>query len=573
MNALGITYLVLFGVAVVLAAVHVAQAILIRSDRTQAILAIVCLGFGLFDLAITFSSEHTGHPQPTWIGWHLLASASAATLTVFVPMVAWMVLELKLNAARMAVLGVTIIVGVARVVGVAVLVRENGQLSWEQLHSLDHAWVAIPSVICAVIGGATWAIEGALATRKGIRYARPLAAFGVVGTTASLHGVGVTLGLIPPPDLFGLLTLPVVGFVQVLSSVRFVQALQSANQPAGDMARYEVRAKLGSGGMGEIFLARRKGPAGFLREVVLKTLHGSGSDPVSHERFLAEARLAAQLRHPNLVDVYDLGEQGDGFFIVMEHIAGVTLSEALGRATQRQQPIAPEVVAELGVQLCRALSFAHAAQVIHRDIKRQNVMVSFAGVLKVIDFGIAQEALPPLAERPTVEQSAPSRPGEGLTAADSIIGTAGYIAPERYLGLPATVSSDLFAAGVVLYELLAGRSPFPAGPNGAPAEGAGITPLRQLRPDVSAPLAAAIEQCLEPTPEKRPPSAASLQVSLEQVLRGRRVDLAKWLAELFPSGGDDLALVATPSPTVTLDRPDAHTTPHRPSEAETRKSR
>ncbi|MBL8924437.1 MAG: protein kinase [Myxococcaceae bacterium] len=573
MNALGITYLVLFGVATVLAAVHVAQAIVIRSDRTQAILAIVCLGFGVFDLAITFSSEHTGHPRPVWIGWHLMAAASAATLTVFVPMVAWMVLELKLNVARSSVLVLAALVGLARVVGVGVLARDDSELSWERLHSLDHAWVAIPSVICAVIGGATWVVEGALAARRGVRYARPLAAFGVVGTTASLHGVGVTLGLVSPPDLFGLLTLPVVGFVQVLSSVRFVQALQLANQPAGDMARYEVRAKLGSGGMGEIFLARRKGPAGFLREVVLKTLRGTGTDSVSRERFLAEARLAAQLRHPNLVDVYDLGEQPDGFFIVMEHIAGVTLGEALRRANQRQQPIAPDVVAELGVQLCRALSFAHAAQVIHRDIKRQNVMVSFEGVLKVIDFGIAQEARSSRAERSPVEQSASSKASEGLTAADSIIGTPGYIAPERYDGQPATIASDVFAAGVVLYELLAGRSPFAAGPHGTPAEAERFTPLRELRPDVSAPLAATIEQCLEPAPEKRPPSAASLQVSLEQVLHGRRVELAKWLADLFPSAGDDRALAATPGPTVTLERAEARTTPRRASEVETRKSR
>ena len=177
------------------------------------------------------------------------------------------------------------------------------------------------------------------------------------------------------------------------------------------------------------------------------------------ERFLVEARVAAQLRHPNIVDVYDLGEQPGGFFIVMEHISGVTLSEILRRSEKLGRPIAPDVVAELGAQMCRALSFAHAAQVIHRDIKRSNVMVSFAGVLKLIDFGIAQEMPSSPSERATAVEGAAVSSGEGLTVGGSVVGTPGYIAPERYRGEPATVASDLFSVGVVLYELLAQAPP------------------------------------------------------------------------------------------------------------------
>lgn len=390
LNALGISYLVLSGVALVLAFVHLAQALLIRSDRSQGTLAALCLGFSVFDLAITFSSAMTGTPQPAWVGWHLLAAASAAALTVVVPMVAWQVLECRMSAARQLVLAVTVGVGVLRLVGVTALVRARPAITWEELHSLENAWIAIPSVLCALIGAGSWAVEGALGRVRGVRYAGPMMLFGITATLASLHGVGVTLGVFAPPDLFALLTLPAVGFVQVLSSVRFVQALQTANQPAGDMARYEILRKLGAGGMGDIFLARRKGPAGFLREVVLKTLQ-SKDDAVARDRFLVEARLAAQLRHPNIVDVYDLGAQPEGFFLVMEYISGVTLGRVARTADGKAAPLAPDLVAELGAQICRGLSFAHAAGIVHRDIKRQNIMVSEAGVLKLIDFGIAQE--------------------------------------------------------------------------------------------------------------------------------------------------------------------------------------
>jgi serine/threonine-protein kinase len=572
-NALGILYLVLAGVAAVAASVHVAQAFLIRSDRTQAALAALCLGFGLFDLAITYSSEHTGAPRPTWEGWHLLAAASAAGLTVAVPLVGWLVLELPFTPARRAVMALTIGVGLMRLAGVSWLVAGDAPVTWERLHSLDNAWIALPSVACALLGGGVWAVEGFFSHRRGVRYARSLMIFGVMATLASLHGVGVTLGLVPPPDVFGLLTLPAVGFVQVLSSVRFVQAMQSGHQPAGDMARYEVLAKLGSGGMGDLFLARRKGPAGFLRDVVLKTLQG-GNDAEARERFLAEARLAAQLRHPNIVDVYDLGSQPGGFFIVMEHIHGVTLSEALRRAGERGQPVPPDVVAELGAQMCRALSFAHAARVIHRDIKRQNVMVEFAGLVKLIDFGIAQEAGPALAPRRVVDGPEP-RGREGLTQEGRVIGTPGYIAPERLEGHAATAASDLFAVGVVLYELLTNEAPFAAGSSTTFVEGVrarSFTRLASARPDASAALAGAVEQCLDAAPERRPASAAALQVMLEQALEGRRVDLAQWVNGLFPGEraglkGKSSPRLAADAPTVTaaVPRSEAPTTPQRPA--------
>lgn len=366
-----------------------------------------------------------------------------------------------------------------------------------------------------------------------------MAVFGSLALVASAHGAGVTLGLIPPPDLFGLLTLPALSFVQVLSSVRFVQALPTANQPGGELERYELLGKVGAGGMGEVFRARRRGPAGFLREVVVKTL--KAGDEVGRERFLVEARLAAQLRHPNIVDVYDLGEHPGGFFIVMELISGATLDAVLERSIELQRPIPPDVVAELGAQMCRALSFAHAAGVIHRDTKQHNVMVSYAGVLKLIDFGIAQEVIAPLERRlPETPNAEPSgEPSPGLTVEGGVVGTPGYIAPERYLGEPATVASDLFAVGVVLYELLAQRRPFKSRRPEAVVDAVharGYERLATLRSDASPALIDAIERCLEPAPKDRPASAASLQALLEASLEGRRVDLAPWLEALMGSG-------------------------------------
>lgn len=560
LNALGISYLVLAGFAGVLACVHLAQGIVIRSDRTQFVLAALCLGFGLFDLAIAFSSAHTRAGASTWVGWHVMAAGSAAVLTVVVPMVAWQLFEVKLNRARQLVLGVAVVAGTARLISLCTLLGDSEQLTWEVFHSLEHPWVAATSILCPIIGGGSWAVEGALAGRRGVRSGWPMAVFGSVALVASVHGAGVTLGFIPPPDLFGLLTLPALSFVQVLSSVRFVQALQTANQPGGDLERYELLGKLGAGGMGEIFRARRRGPAGFLREVVVKTL--VAGDEGSKDRFLVEARLAAQLRHPNIVDVYDLGEHPGGFFIVMELISGVTLDAVLARSIERAQPIPVDVVAELGAQMCRALSFAHAAGVIHRDTKQQNVMVSYAGVLKLIDFGIAQEVIAPIEPRTQATNAAPSA---GLTQEGGVVGTPGYISPERLLGDPATVSSDLFAVGVVLYELLAQHRPFKARNPEAfvtAASERSFVRLSTLRSDASTALIDAIERCLEPTPNGRPASAASLQALLEASLEGRRVDLVAWLEGLV-GGGPIRAAAALSVPTQLTPGSELPTRPQR----------
>jgi serine/threonine-protein kinase len=306
------------------------------------------------------------------------------------------------------------------------------------------------------------------------------------------------------------------------------------------MARYQVLRQLGAGGMGDVFLARRKGPAGFLRDVVLKTLQRGSDDAEGKERFLAEARLAAQLRHPNIVDVYDLGEQPGGFFIVMEHIEGATLGEAIDRARELKVHIPCDVVAELATELCRALGHAHAARVVHRDIKPHNVMVAFTGVAKLIDFGIAQ---------------AQQRQQE-----NEIAGTPGYLSPERWMGGPGTPASDLFALGVTLYELLTSQRPFQHDdPRAfiASAEAGQYERLGTLRPDIPGTLAAAVHQCLLADPSKRPASAAALHALVEQSLIETRVDLAEWMRTLFGTPG-------------TLRMPDTHpTTPIRRKDAPT----
>jgi serine/threonine-protein kinase len=204
--------------------------------------------------------------------------------------------------------------------------------------------------------------------------------------------------------------------------------------------RYVVGEFLGSGGMGEVYLAHD----GVLeRDVALKILRSqyAGDEEVA-ERFRQEARSAAGLSHPNIVQVYDRGETEDGTsYIAMEYLSGGTLKEHIGR----RAPFGGRETAAVGAQIADALGAAHERGVIHRDIKPQNVLVTASGNLKVTDFGIARAA------------SAITSSASG-----AILGTAGYISPEQAMGEPVGPASDLYSLGVILYEMLTGELPFAA---------------------------------------------------------------------------------------------------------------
>ena len=207
--------------------------------------------------------------------------------------------------------------------------------------------------------------------------------------------------------------------------------------------RYEVKEMLGAGGMGVVYRAVDRE----LQEpVAIKTLRPEAlrGDAVALERFKQEIRLARKITHRNVVRTYDLGEVNGVYYLTMEYVEGTSLKQLIGSRGRLPVP----VTLTIGKQLCRALEVAHDQGVIHRDIKPQNIVVDPSGFLKVMDFGIAR-----LANRPQ---------GKGLTEEGASIGTPDYMSPEQLSGMELDARSDLYSAGVVLFECVTGRPPFQA---------------------------------------------------------------------------------------------------------------
>ena len=255
--------------------------------------------------------------------------------------------------------------------------------------------------------------------------------------------------------------------------------------------RYELRDVLGFGGMAEV---RDGWDIRLDRAVAVKLLHpGLASQPHIRERFKVEARAAAALNHPNIVAVYDFGDQDGKSYLVMERLPGDTLGDqiALGPLSQAQVYAVLESVLS-------ALSAAHGAGMLHRDIKPGNILLAPGGV-KVADFGIAKT------------------PGAPHTTAGQIVGTLAYLSPERLAGEPASIADDLYAAGVVGYEALAGRKPFPQediAPLARAIAEEQPLPLATLRPDVEPSLAMVIARAMSREQSHRFPSADTMRAGL-----------------------------------------------------------
>ena len=276
--------------------------------------------------------------------------------------------------------------------------------------------------------------------------------------------------------------------------------------PGQRIGAYEILEPLGSGGMGDVYRGRdtRLG-----RPVAIKSISAKiDADGVSSERFEREARLASSLNHPGIVTVHDVGSEGGRPFIVMELIVGAPLGL---RLVAGALPL-PEAV-DLGVQIAEALTVAHAAGVVHRDLKPQNVMITADGRAKIVDFGLSTMAVPPGPEDETGQHPR-------LTGANVVLGTHGYMAPEQIRGRPADFRADQFAFGVLLYEMLAGRHAF-SGRSDIETVAAILSgppsPIREIRPEVPPPLAAIIERCLKTSPDERYASTADLARALRRV--------------------------------------------------------
>ncbi len=269
------------------------------------------------------------------------------------------------------------------------------------------------------------------------------------------------------------------------------------------LGQYHVLEEIGSGGMGIVYRAR---DGKLDRDVALKVLAtGAPTDEITRRRFRKEALALSQLNHPNIATVYDFDSEGAVDWLVMELVAGQTLSQRLLSGT-----VAEQEVIEIALQIASALEEAHDRGIVHRDLKSSNIMVTPRGLVKILDFGLAL-LMPPVED-----------PGR-TRALSEIVGVAGtipYMSPEQVLGDTIDVRSDLYSLGVVLYELAAGRRPY-VETNEARLIDAILhrtpAPPRELNPHVSPALQQIILKLLEKQPELRYQSAKELADDLRQL--------------------------------------------------------
>jgi serine/threonine protein kinase len=280
------------------------------------------------------------------------------------------------------------------------------------------------------------------------------------------------------------------------------------------LSHFRLVAKIGEGGMGIVYKAEDEK---LRRPVAVKLLPPDlVGDPVRRRRLLREAQAAAAVRHPTVAAIYEVGEEGEAAFIVMELVEGQTL-----RALMGDQAVAIPEALRIVTEIARGLERAHACGVIHRDLKPDNVMMEADGHVKILDFGLAKLREPPVA---SVGQGISKREtwDAELTQRGSLVGTAAYMSPEQARGQAVDPRSDLFTLGVLLYELVTGRNPF-RGPSPMDTLSAILKdrplPASAVNPEVTPALDRVLERLLAKDPRERPASATALIEELEAVGR------------------------------------------------------
>ena len=521
-------HLALAGAFLVLALVHFVTWAAVRTQRVQLWLASSFLGFAVLTFTIGLTSREASAMLADTRPWLILGVLPSIPLPYTLLRVAWSLLDQPLTLWRRVMLGVALAFGTVRVIDVtrSVLSLPAAGLTAEQL-SRTTAGLSLPLFwLLATCVAGTWAVEAArLLKRRGAMAIAVLAA-ALCALVLLGRELAVDAGWLPGPPLFALVGLPFLLFASTALAILTARSLRGADLGTG-IHRYRRLTRLGRGGMGEVWLAVRTGRAGFHRLVVLKRmLDEKHEEPeVMLHRFIGEARTAARLHHPNIVSVYDLGQIDGGWFIVMEYLSGVNVLE-LVRRVQKGGTLPLEVIVEICQQALRGLAYAHERGVIHRDISADNLVVSFDGVVKVVDFGIAHGA-GEAQERVTTSVS--SLPSTRLTQVGGIIGKVPYMPPERLEGAEATISGDLFALGCVLHELLFG---------GLPDLSTGRLQLPHAeRPDAPAAFALlrnVLATALHPAVARRYADATAFQRGLEPVRQALpAAELTGWLRENF----------------------------------------
>ncbi len=301
--------------------------------------------------------------------------------------------------------------------------------------------------------------------------------------------------------------------------------------------RYRVEGVIGIGGMGAVFRARHLALGKTFALKILHRMYTRDADIVA--RFMREARAATQTGHPNIIDVIDIGTTDDeDVYFVMELLEGRTLGEVVGT----EGPMAVRRAVNVARQICRAVAAAHEVGIIHRDLKSDNVILVTRGkdpdFVKVLDFGICK--------------TSGSGSESGRTSPGVVMGSPDYMAPEQGAGLDATVASDVYAVGCIVYEMLAGRLPF-KGRNAIDVlmqkgarEAEAVT---VFRPEVPPPLAEVVARCLMRSSQDRPPSMRALEYELTRAVDGRATAVAAVLGlNMDGDSGPQLTADGDPSP-------------------------
>jgi serine/threonine protein kinase, bacterial len=338
------------------------------------------------------------------------------------------------------------------------------------------------------------------------------------------------------------------------------------------IGRYSVVRRLSVGGMAEIFLALAAGPGEFRKFVTLKRILPDLRDDDSFVRmFLEEARISAALSHANIAQVFDLRSEDDELYLAMEYVPGEDISRILRSTSKRQASVPIGLTSMVVRDTCNALNYAHnfidalgdRAPVVHRDVSLKNVMVTYSGAVKIVDFGIAKMV---------------TRANQ-IAASTGIKGSSGYMSPEQIEGKPVDGRSDLFSLGVVMHELLSGRRLFMPDELGfAMPDPILITPPHFINPAVPEALSAVAMRALEFDPSRRFASAREMARAVEEaapeiydeertasfmrMLFANRIEMVRTLLRSATAHPDDLRAAAakldeqaTPRPEVTAVRP------------------